>query len=118
MAELKISDILGKQRLLVSRDSARSLGPILKDLTSGRSEELELDFDGIEGITPSFLDELLGVLDIAVTSSGNRTVRILLRRPPTRLSTKFSAVGEGRGFEVSQTAGGDWMLTHRSRLTA
>ncbi len=73
------------------------------------SSEIGIDFAGVEGITPSFLDELLAVVSEEV---GRREspLRILITHPPTRLSSKFEAVARAHDLVASSTEGGGWLL--------
>src|SRR5262249_34667353 len=109
VTQVKIADYVGKQKLLVTRSSARSLAEaLLRDVAAGH--QLELDFEGVDGLTPSFLDELLGAIATTMAPKSGRS-EILFRHPPTRLSSKFAAVGKARGFEVSERDGDYWALT-------
>ena len=62
MKPLGIYDLLGK-RVLVTRDSARAIQQqIAGELLDGRGEVV-LDFEGVLGLTPSFLDETLHIVE-------------------------------------------------------
>ena len=58
---MKVFDILQKH-VLVTRESAQGLRASLDDLLSNENDP-SLDFTGIEAVTPSFVDELLEVLE-------------------------------------------------------
>ncbi len=118
MSRVRIADSLAQQKVLVTRVSARSLAEPLRSSVQPGDPRLELDFAGIEGLTPSFLDELLGMINDIVTPSGSPQLEILLLSPPTRLSSKFAAVGKARGYEVSELEGDRWVLRSTARLTA
>ena len=95
-------------KILVSRESARRLEEPLRQATAtaGHGSGLVVDFAGVEGMAPAFLDELLGVLHDAV---GGRT-RIRVLNQPARLSLKFEAIAKGRGLQVTEEARGVWVF--------
>lgn len=71
-----------------------------------------IDLDGIEGITPSFLDEALSIIDESVIELGAKNLDVTILRPPTPLSSKFKAVGRGHGLLITETEDGGWKLFH------
>lgn len=109
MASVMIFDLLGS-RVLVTRGSARAIGEALENaLVEG---QVELDFVGVEGMTPSFLDEALAVIEHELARAGGTLFRVLILNPPTRLSSKFAAVGRGRGLSISETPdGASWVIS-------
>lgn len=109
MALVRVSDLTGQRRLLVTRESARLIGESLCSAVSPEDRELVLDFAGVEGLTPSFLDELLGVVG-DLQAAADLALEIVLVHPPTRLSSKFAAVGRGRGYLVTEVGGDQWVL--------
>ena len=61
-------------------------------------------------MTPSFLDELLGAIEeFEATHDGK--IEVVFLHPPTRLSSKFAAVGRARGYDVAETEENRWVLT-------
>lgn len=82
---------------------------------------LELDFAGVDAVTPSFVDELLELIDKAVgkrnTDLGTH-LDVFIVNPPTRLSSKFSAVGRARGYEVSESTHGRWLMARATQTHA
>ena len=114
---LRIRDVL-EEKILVSRESARLLVAPLRQaidqetLQAGSqpSRDVTVDFEGIEGMAPSFLDEFLGVLESTV----GRGSRILFVAQPARLSLKFEAVARSRGLQVRQEEDGRWALEARA----
>ena len=78
MRTVRANDIL-KDRILVSRESAHLLEDRLRammaaDGTPGNPSDttsLAVDFEGIEGIAPSFLDELVSIFESIVGSRGD-----------------------------------------------
>jgi hypothetical protein len=120
-ARLRICDVI-RDKILVSRESARLLIAPLRELVSRGTpqgglqpgREVTVDFEGIEGMAPAFLDEFLGVLESTV---GSRS-RILFVAQPARLSLKFEAVARSRGLRVTQENGGRWVFETSSTTAA
>lgn len=102
--------------MLVTRSSARLLAPMLASAVAGGTAEVVLDFVGVEGITPSFLDELLAVLHESVWG-GAQHVRVVVRNPPTRLSSKFEAVARAHDLVATSSDRGGWVLERPSSLS-
>jgi hypothetical protein len=99
---------LGK-RVLVTRESARALeGDLRRAVFTGG--EVVLDFSGVDGITPSFLDETLGLIQGAFAAARPRGLVVRVLRPPTRLSAKFEAVGRSRGLSIREHDGSEWVI--------
>jgi len=70
-----------------------------------------VDFNGVEGIAPSFLDELLTIFESLVgTATNGDKPCLVVANPPTRLSLKFEAVGRGHGMSVQALPDGSWLL--------
>ena len=110
MTTLKIHDLLPK-RALVTRGSARPIRQALASTDMSVANEIVLDFSGIDAMTPSFVDEILAMLDKSFRRAKRDQFRLLLLNPPTRLSSKFSAVARGRGLHISESEGGAWTVT-------
>jgi hypothetical protein len=119
MSTLRVNLVL-KDKILVSRESARlledALGTIIqREQPAGQpaaSSTVTVDFAGIQGIAPSFLDELLTVFESFIGSDLNGSHRsLIVAHPPTRLSTKFEAVARGHGLSVQAMPDGSWLLT-------
>lgn len=96
-------------RVLVTRESARSIAPKVATAI-GRGSALQLDFEHVQGITPSFLDELLSVVHEAFSRFGGGGYRIEIIKPPTTLSSKFAAIGRGRHLLIVESPGGSWII--------
>lgn len=82
-------------RMLVTRQSARSIAPALAQAIARGEHKIVLDFAGVDGVTPSFLDEILHMLKDFLEDTPPGELEVLIASPPTRLSTKFAAVGSG-----------------------
>jgi hypothetical protein len=112
MPHLLVSSILGN-RVLVRRESARLLDQALREHLGALppSEPFVLDFQGINGVAPSFLDELLLTIESALRAHDDRRPELVVANPPTRLSLKFEAIGRSHGMSVRARGDGSWALT-------
>lgn len=99
------------RRALVARATARQIASAIKGTLSSSEGVIELDFDGIEAVTPSFVDEILGVIQAVVDQENVGLERIIVSHPPTRLSSKFEAIGRGRNLRVAEEPDGTWVIT-------
>lgn len=108
MESVRVYDLL-RRRVLVTRESARSIGPTLSEALGRGDGRVELDFSGVEGITPSFLDEALEVIQEQLNDTGGE-LQVLILNAPTRLSSKFEAVGRGRGLSITESPEGRWLV--------
>lgn len=106
-------------KILVTRESAHLLKDALESVVEAHDAEshpesdnvVTVDFGGIQGIAPSFLDELVTVLESVLDLKGNgRDCRLIVRNPPTRLSRKFEAIARGHQMIAEATADGSWLL--------
>ena len=116
---LRVHDIL-KERILISRESARRLEDairaIVADSRPSPDQHMEVsliaDFEGVEGIAPSFMDELLRVIDSLFAGIGEQCVlQLIIAHPPTRLSSKFEAIARSHAMTILQLSDGSWQLT-------
>lgn len=103
MSSLALHDVL-KNRVLVTRASARTLAPSIEAAIRASREALKLDFGRVDGITPSFLDELLSVVEEAFARVNVDSFRVEILNPPTALSAKFAAIGRGRDLRLTEAA--------------
>lgn len=124
MHEIRIGDFL-KDKFLISRDSARELERHLATAADGGAERapaeatLSIDFEGVQGVSPSFVDELLRVIEPLLRSRADgQGFRLVIRRPPTRLSSKFEAVARGHSMRAVALPDGSWMLQGISSAAA
>jgi len=109
---LKIHELM-KRRVLVSRDSAEPIRNALRDSTLEEGQTLTLDFHGVEGITPSFIDEVFHHLRNELSTKGVHSTRIVFANVPTRLSSKFLAIGRAHDLALDETAPGLWTVVVR-----
>lgn len=114
MVTVKLWEILHK-KVLVSRESARVITWALKRSPTSDGLVVTIDFTGIEGVTPSFVDETLTILKEWIgQQKEQRPWSILLVAPPTRLTLKFSAVAKAHELEIRETSSDTWILTPKS----
>ena len=119
MPTLRVNDVL-KERVLVSRESARLLEDALRKIVASagtsidasNTAQMTVDFMGVEGVAPSFLDELLSIFEshVGVRTDGHKRC-LIVANPPTRLSLKFEAVARGHGMSAEALPDGSWSLT-------
>ncbi len=116
---LRVHDIL-KEKILVSRESARLLEHPLRAMMANAKTARDasgttpatIDFEGAEGVAPSFLDELLSIFESLVGEGTDGEARCLIvAHPPNRLSLKFEAIARGHGMSVRALPDGSWILT-------
>jgi len=101
---------LTPNRVLVTRESARALGQSVDKEAALGSPILRLDFAGIEGITPSFLDELMSVVEEAFQRVKQPQFRVAILKPPTQFSAKFAAIARGRELLIKELQDGSWLV--------
>lgn len=117
MGTVKIFELL-KKRVLVTRESAKVIEPELRAALREGNGLVELDFAGVASLTPSFLDGILRLLDAALPEGGAQSPRLILRNPPTRVSSKFAAVGRSHNLAVRESPDGAWEIARESIIVA
>ena len=97
------------RRALVSRSVAVDIASHVASVVGSDEGDssLTLDFNGVEAVGPSFLDELLGRIS-ELTQNEVRT--ITFKSAPSRLSEKFKAVARGREASIAQVGDSDWVV--------
>ena len=113
MAEhvIRVHDVI-PLKAIVTRAAARRLAGQLAEVTKG-TDVVVLDFAGVDAVTPSFVDELIGVLtEASVIGVPDSSVQFW--NAPTRLSEKYRAIGRGRGIDVREIDGNRWVIEPRS----
>lgn len=116
MKSVMIHDLL-EMRVLVTRESARTIEGKLADALAEGDGEAILDFTGVEGLAPSFLDETLSVIEDCSLAVGRGHIRVVLKNPPTLLSEKFAAVARGHDLKIEASDMGDWILSRNGDIT-
>jgi hypothetical protein len=110
MVSIKIHDVLRK-RALVSRDSSRALKEVLSSVVQNTHDGLAVDFEGVDAISPSFVDELLFVIRSALIERGSRISELRFINPPTSPSAAYSAIARAHDISLEETAEGDWKIS-------
>lgn len=110
MTVIRVFDVL-RMRALVTRESAHAIRQAMTSAAGNQSDELALDFAGVDAVTPSFVDELLAIADDVVRQSQGGPLKMLFLNAPTTLSNKFTAIGRLRGIRITETQPGAWVLT-------
>ena len=110
MAILRVHDLFPK-RALVTRDSGRTIAKAFAEGFGSGDTEATIDFAGIEAVTPSFVDEMLGVLLGEQCLRQSAPVRLVFANVPTRLSAKFAAIGRARAVRIEEEREGTWVIS-------
>ncbi len=111
MGSLNVFELTGK-RALVTRASAAEIGSALNEAST--DGEIIVDFAGVDAVTPSFVDEILAVVEELVRDRDAGGVSFL--HIPTRLSEKFVAVGRAHQLSVTESEDGTWAITPSSAV--
>jgi hypothetical protein len=110
MATLRVNTILS-DAVLVSRESARELTEAIEALLDQHPDStVAVDFAGVAGVAPSFLDELLTVFESILGKRGCARSELIVANPPTRLSSKFEAVARSHNLSAQPRDDGTWVL--------
>ena len=107
MSSLNVFETTGK-RVLMLRETARTIAPELSNLIRGGDGTVTLDLSGINLITPSFLDEALKVTEECFTDSGLNFSSLIVAPIPTVLSSKYLSVAKAHGLSIREIESGDW----------
>lgn len=96
--------------LLTTRSLAQELEPSFKE--HGPSQRIELDFEGIEGITPSFFDGLLKTMEDTIQArSSNATV--VFHNLPRGVSSALELVARAHNLTLRSDEE-RWVLSPRT----
>jgi len=107
------------EKILVSRESAQKLLQPLQALIRAVAQSgpntnggaVRVDFTGVAGTSPSFVDELVRVFKNVMCMEGlGDTYELVIANPPSRLSSKFEAIARGHGLSVRMTNDGSWCI--------
>ena len=110
MVPLRVYDLLG-MRILVTRDSARSIQKQICGAMLDGQGEVVLDFEGVMGITPSFLDETLHIIGECIARTADGRLCVTMKAPPSELSSKYLAVSRGHSLSVRESEDGSWVIS-------
>lgn len=114
---IRVRDIL-ERPVLISRETARVLeGPLAAAMTpsvdanASTPVAVVIDFEGISGVAPSFVDEMIKILEERLAPGpGGRPLRLTITNVPTRLSSKFAAIARGHSLSIEAFPDGSWEL--------
>jgi len=110
MLTVKLWEILQK-KVLVTRESARVITEALRASSADGGLNITIDFTGIEGVTPSFVDETLTIVKEWVGQQREQGPwRVLFVAPPTRLTLKFATVAKAHELSITEATSGTWIL--------
>ena len=109
MSNIKIYDLL-RRRVLVTREFARSIQPTCSPPWLKSLESWSWTFSGVDGLAPSFFDELLTIIETCSRDTGEDQLMVKNWSPPTALSSKFEAVGRGHAATLERSADGSWII--------
>jgi hypothetical protein len=85
---------------------------MMAGVTPAGIDQAIIDFEGAQGVAPSFLDELLSIFEAVIAERTNgETRRLIVAHPPARLTLKFEAIARGHGMSVRALPDGSWLLT-------
>ena len=104
MSTIRLNSIFS-QRALVTRASAHKVEPAIRDAADA---VIEVDFEGIEAIAPSFVDELLKILLTGRQPRVSPIQEVVFSNVPTELSLKFSRIASSYGRSIDQEPDGSW----------
>lgn len=69
-----------------------------------------MDLSEVRGMTPSFFDETLTIVEEAIGERDNRS-QLTIASPPTDLSSKYVAIGRAHRMSVRESEDGDWVIS-------
>lgn len=110
MQTLVVRESINKT-VAVARESARVLEPAIASHFAAEPQ-LTLDFAGIEVLSPSFFDELLGLIAPHFSTATRSSVRII--HTNANLS-QFDSIGRTYAMDVTRQRDGSWRLLPKRR---
>ncbi len=115
MSTVRVYDLM-QRRVLVTRESAHTIRGALISGATHEDGEIVLDFSGVEAITPSFIDEVLAIIDDVARQAFHSALHVKFVNAPTKLSEKFAAVGRNHRARITESGPGDWIITRESSI--
>ena len=107
MEILKIYPLF-KRRALVTRESTDVLRDAIAAAT-GNGTRVALDLTGIDAITPSFIDQVLQVVEGCLTRESDR-IEVLMLNPPSGLSSRLEAIARAHRSIATEDEEGNWII--------
>lgn len=108
MMTIELGEIFSDRHLAVREASYRLRGP----LEGLDSNHLVLDFSGIRGVSPSFLDEMMA--EITTLPQANEWLVVEFRSAPMERTGTIERIIEGRGGTLEAIDGQQWKITFGS----
>lgn len=98
------------RRVITSRESIDLLRPALRLAARETERVLQVDFAGVEAVSPAAIDQLLVILDEELMPGWPGKGEVLLKSVPAVLSGKYLAIAIAHRTFLKQMEGGDWVL--------
>lgn len=98
---------LYKRRALVTRESAGTLRNVIHEV--GGESSVALDLTGIRAITPSFIDQVLLMVEERLGRDSDR-LDVLFLNPPPGMASKLRPIGRAHNLSVAQDSKGNWVI--------
>lgn len=105
MMTIELSELFSGRHLAV-RDEAHRLSEPLQELDS---HELILDFSGIRGVSPSFLDEMMS--EITSLPQTDEWLIVVFKSPPMERTGTIERIIDGRGGSLDSAESQEWRIT-------
>ena len=99
---------LFKRRALVTRASTDLLRDAIAE-AAGNGNRVALDLTGIDAITPSFIDQVLQIVEGCLGQESDR-IEVLMLNPPSGLSSRLEAIGRAHHSVVTEDEKGNWII--------
>ena len=96
------------KKALVTRDAAGALQEDVLE-SSRHGEPLALDLSGVQAITPSFLDQLLLMVERSLPREGDPVSVVMLNSPPG-FRDRLESIGRVHRLKVVSDDVGDWLV--------
>ena len=110
MNKIELYKIFNK-RVLVTRQAARSIASDIEDALGSGEGKIVLDFTDVAGVTPSFMDETLSVIEERSKAQNRAELSIIVENSPTKLSSKFAAIGRAHRLDMRESDEKTWIIT-------
>ncbi len=98
-------------RVLVTRSAATELRAAIEAALQKDARTIEFDFGGIRVLAPSFIDQLLIIVEqveAAMAPVGN--AKVTLRSCPAGMREKLAAIGRAHDADVIEQDDQTWVL--------
>ena len=110
MTIIKIHDSIAK-RAIVSRGVAHDLQDAIDTRFVKGNRKLRLDFEGVDAISPSFVDELLLIILESSARNNVKRLDITFANPPISPTQTMAAIARAHEVILLEEPGGSWKMT-------